>query len=138
VPWAPDRGDVVWISMDPSRGHDKSGRRPAAVLSPVAYNERVGLALMCPITSRVKGYPFEVPLPEGAGVEGVILSDLMKSLDWRARGAELAGRLPDETITAVVQRVSTLLTGRAIGSRTVQELRGFLPGMDTEVEREED
>ena len=106
---APDRGDLVWIDMAPASGHEQSGRRPALVLSPVAYNERSGLALMCPITSRVKGYPFEVALPEGVGMRGVVLADQVKSLDWRARHADAAGVVPHETLAVVLQRVGALL-----------------------------
>jgi mRNA interferase MazF len=106
---APDRGHLVWVDMAPASGHEQSGRRPALVLSPVAYNERSGRALMCPITSRVKGYPFEVALPEGGGVRGVVLADQIKSLDWRARNAEAAGSVPDETLAAVLQRAGALL-----------------------------
>ena len=83
----PDRGQIVWIDFDPQSGHEQSGRRPALVVSPADYNEKVGLSLLCPITSQVKGYPFEVEIPKGLGVSGVILSDQVKSLDWRARKA---------------------------------------------------
>jgi mRNA interferase MazF len=84
----PDRGDAIWITLDPQAGHEQAGRRPALVLSPASYNEKVGLALLCPITSQVKGYPFEVPIPAGLTVSGVILADQVKSLDWRVRRAE--------------------------------------------------
>jgi mRNA interferase MazF len=107
--WVPDRGDVVWITMNPSAGHEQTGRRPALVLSPASYNGKVGLAIMCPITSHVKGYPFEVPLPAGLSVEGVVLSDQAKSLDWRSRSAEFAFSLPAESTAAVLQRLGTLL-----------------------------
>src|SRR5438270_8099109 len=85
--YIPERGDAIWITLDPRAGHEQAGRRPALVLSPRAYNGRVGLALLCPITSQVKGYPFEVPLPDGLAVAGVVLADQVKSLDWRARQA---------------------------------------------------
>ena len=107
--YIPDRGDLVWVSMTPQAGREQSGRRPALVLSPLRYNGRVGLALMCPITSRIKGYPFEVPLPEGMAVTGVILSDQVRSLDWRARQAEFAGKLSRKAVKAVLERVKTLL-----------------------------
>lgn len=110
MPWAPDRGDVVWIEMRPSAGHEQTGRRPALVLSPRSYNEKVGLAIMCPVTSHVKGYPFEVPLPAESPVEGVVLSDQAKSLDWRSRGAELACSLPADITAAVLQRLGRLLS----------------------------
>jgi mRNA interferase MazF len=105
----PERGDIVWITMDPTVGHEQSGRRPALVLSPAAYNGKVGLAILCPITSQVKGYPFEVPVPEGLPVDGVVLADQAKSLDWRARGAELLCTLPQESTSAVLQRLETLV-----------------------------
>ena len=108
--WTPDRGDVVWLNMDPCAGHEQSGRRPALVLSPGAYNGKVGLAIVCPVTSRRKDYPFEVALPEGLPVTGVVLSDQVKSLDWRARGAELSCRLPVAATDAVLQRLGRLLT----------------------------
>ena len=76
----PERGDVIWISLDPQAGHEQRGRRPALVLSPAAYNGRVGLALLCPITNQAKGYPFEVALPEGLDVTGVILADRINSV----------------------------------------------------------
>jgi len=107
--WIPERGEVVWITMDPSAGHEQSGRRPALVLTPAAYNGKVGLALLCPITSQVKGYPFEVQVPGGLPVEGVVLADQAKSLDWRARGAELLCAVPRETILAVLLRLETLV-----------------------------
>ncbi|QTA92845.1 endoribonuclease MazF [Desulfonema magnum] len=109
--YVPDRGDVVWINMNPRAGHEQGGKRPALVLSPKAYNGKVRLALFCPITTRVKGYPFEVVIPEGCGVSGVILSDQIKSLDWRARNADLACKLPDEVTTDVMKKLGTLLIG---------------------------
>jgi mRNA interferase MazF len=109
MPWIPARGDVVCVTMNPTVGHEQSGRRPALVLSPAAYNGKVGLAILCPITSQVKGYPFEVQVPEGLPVEGVILADQAKSLDWRARGAELLCTVPRESTSAVQQLVETLV-----------------------------
>ena len=105
----PDRGDVVWITLSPQAGHEQAGRRPAAVLSPATYNGKVGLAIVCPITSRVKGYPFEVPIPPGLDVSGVILADQVKSLDWRARDAELICTVPPETVSEVLGKLATLL-----------------------------
>jgi mRNA interferase MazF len=109
VDHVPDRGDVVWITLNLQAGHEQSGRRPAVVLSPAAYNDKVGLAILCPITSKVKGYPFEVVLPSGLGVSGAILSDQVKSLDWRARQAEVICRLPEATMHEVLQKLGTLL-----------------------------
>lgn len=106
--YVPERGDLVWLSFTPQAGHEQAGRRPAVVLSPRAYNARVGLCLVCPITSQAKGYPFEVKIPSGYCVEGVILADQVKSLDWRARGAERIDLLPVESISEVLHKVRTL------------------------------
>ena len=108
--YVPQRGDVVWISLNPQAGHDQAGRRPAVVVSPGSYNAKTGLALLCPITSQVKGYPFEVRLPEGLPATGAVLSDQVKCLDWRARQAELLCRLPPETIDEVLRKLATLVT----------------------------
>ena len=108
--YIPQRGDIVWISLTPQAGHEQAGRRPALVLSPGAYNGKVGLAILCPITSQVKGYPFEVPVPAGLPIGGVVLADQVKSLDWRARNAELICALPPETISELLQKPGTLLT----------------------------
>jgi mRNA interferase MazF len=110
APSAPDRGDVVWLAFNPQAGHEQAGRRPAVVLSPAAYNAKVGLALFCPITTKVKGYPFEVALPADFPVRGVILADQVRSLDWQARGAEFIARLPDEVTEEVLQKIMVLLT----------------------------
>lgn len=106
----PDRGDVVWISLNPQAGHEQAGRRAAVVLSPLAYNGRVGLALLCPITSQVKGYPFEVRLPPDVPVRGVVLADQVKSLDWRIRRTEIVGRLPEAVVLEVLGKLNTLLS----------------------------
>ncbi len=107
--YVPERGDAVWITLDPQAGHEQAGRRPALVLSPSAYNGRVGLALLCPITNQAKGYPFEVPLPEGLPVTGVVGADQVKSLDWRARKVSQIGAVPEEVVAEVVRRLQTLL-----------------------------
>jgi mRNA interferase MazF len=107
--YVPERGDAVWITLDPHAGHEQAGRRPALVLSPSAYNGRVGLALLCPITTQVKGYPFEVPLPAGLPVAGVVGADQVKSLDWRARKATRIAAVPKEIVAQVVTRLQTLL-----------------------------
>ncbi len=111
APYVPERGDIVWISLDPQAGHEQAGRRPAVVLSPAAYNGKVGLAIMCPITNRIKGYPFEVLLPDGLAVTGVILADQVKSLDWRTRRAEWICTLPHEITAQVLHKLNTLLSG---------------------------
>lgn len=107
--YVPDRGDAVWLNFNPQAGHEQAGRRPALVLSPAVYNGKLGLALLCPVTSRVKGYPFEVAVPDGLAVGGVILSDQVKSLDWRERQAELIARMPDEVVGEVLAKLNTLL-----------------------------
>jgi mRNA interferase MazF len=107
--YIPKRGDVVWITFNPQAGHEQAGRRPALVLSPEAYNGKAGLAILCPITSQIKSYPFEVSIPDGLAIGGVILSDQVKSLDWKARQAELVCRLPQTTLSEVLQKLSTLL-----------------------------
>ncbi|MGA9350951.1 MAG: endoribonuclease MazF [Anaerolineae bacterium] len=108
--YVPERGDIVWITLDPQAGHEQAVRRPAVVLSLSAYNDKVGLAILCPITSQTKGYPFEVRIPGELGITGVILADQVKSLDWRARKAELAGTLPATTVTEVLRKLNTLLS----------------------------
>lgn len=110
--YVPERGDAVWITLDPQAGHEQAGRRPALVLSPATYNGRVGLALLCPITNQAKGYPFEVSIPAESVVSGVVGADQVKSLDWRARRAARIGALPEEVVTQVLQRLQTLLDPR--------------------------
>ena len=105
----PQRGDVIWITMNPQAGHEQSGRRPAVVLSPSTYNGKVGLAILCPITGQVKGYPFEVTIPAGLPVSGVVLADQVRTMDWHARQAELICALPAKTIAEILGKVRTLL-----------------------------
>jgi mRNA interferase MazF len=106
----PKRGHIVWMDFDPQSGHEQAGRRPALVISPASYNEKIGLALLCPITSQVKGYPFEVAIPKGMSVSGVILADQIKSLDWKSREAEFCCDAPREGISLVLEKLSTLLS----------------------------
>jgi len=108
--YVPQCGDVVWLTLNPQAGHEQTGRRPALVLSPESYNGKIGLAIFCPVTNQIKGYPFEVLIPEGLPVTGAILSDQVKSLDWRARNAELICILPDETISEVLHKLGTLIS----------------------------
>lgn len=108
-PYCPKRGDVVWISFIPQAGHEQAGHRPALVLSPQSYNLKVGLAILCPITSQVKGYPFEVKIPTGLKASGVVLSDQVKSMDWRARKATRICSLPETAVRQVLNKVGTLL-----------------------------
>jgi mRNA interferase MazF len=109
VSYIPNRGDAVWLQFNPQAGHEQAGRRPALVLSPESYNGRVGLAILCPITSQIKGYPFEVLIPPGLTIIGAILADQVKSLDWRVRRAEYICTVPDEVVQVVLQRLGTLL-----------------------------
>lgn len=108
IAYLPQRGDVVRLSLNPQVGHEQAGRRPCLVLSSERYN-RVGLAIICPLTKQSKGYPFEVPLPDGLPVTGVVLSDQAKSLDWRGRNAEFLGRLPTDIVDEVFERVVALI-----------------------------
>ena len=107
--YIPNRGDIVWVTFNPQAGHEQAGRRPALVLSPAAYNGKVGLAILCPITSQIKGYPFEVIIPAGLKIGGAILSDQVKSLDWKARQAEFVCKLPAATMAEVLDKLNTLL-----------------------------
>ena len=107
--YVPERGDLVWINFNPQRGHEQAGLRPAVVVSPSDYNRVVRLALFCPVTSQVKGYPFEVPIPPGGRIKGVVLADQIKSLDWRARGVEYVDSLPAEVFVDVLERLRPLV-----------------------------
>lgn len=105
----PARGDIVMLQFHPQRGREQAGHRPALVLSPLAYNEKVGLAILCPITSNVKGYPFEVALPSMMKTKGVILADHVKSLDWRVREAKIVERVPGPVLTEVLEKLKLLV-----------------------------
>ena len=105
----PNRGDLVWLRFSPQAGHEQAGQRPALVLSPAEYNRRTGLMLCCPITSQVKGYPFEVPLPIGSPIQGVILADQVRNLDWKARMAKLVGKVERSLVSDVTDRILRLL-----------------------------
>ncbi len=107
--YVPARGDLVWLTFDPRAGHEQRGRRPALVVSPHSYNAKVGLALLCPITSRAKGYPFEVPLPDEGEVTGVVLADQVKSLDWRVREASRIEAAAVSVMAEVLAKIRTLL-----------------------------
>lgn len=104
----PDRGDLVWLNFSPQAGHEQSGRRPALVISRLEYNRPTGLALMCPITSRKKGYPFEVELPDGP-LRGVVLSDQVRCLDWKARRLELVTTVDERFVADVAARIEALI-----------------------------
>jgi mRNA interferase MazF len=109
--YIPDRGDIVWLTFDPQAGHEQAGIRPAVVLSPRAYNERSSLILVVPVTRNIKGYPFEVVLPPGLSVAGAVLSDQVKSVDWRARDARFVCSLPETIVKSILQRTVALLSG---------------------------
>jgi mRNA interferase MazF len=110
VGYIPDRGDVVFINMNPQAGHEQAGRRPAVVITPLSYNRKVGLAIFCPVTSQIKKYPFEVVIPKDLKINGVVLSDQVKSLDWKARKAEFICTLPDEVVKEILRKVNTLMS----------------------------
>ena len=107
--YIPNRGDVIWINMTPQAGHEQAGSRPALVLSPHSYNAKVGLALFSPVTNQIKGYPFEVIIPEGFKVTGAILSDQVKSLDWKVRNAEFFDKIPESVTLEILTKLTTLL-----------------------------
>jgi len=106
--YVPNKGDIVWLEFDPQLGHEQKGKRPALVLSPFAYNEKVGLALFCPITSHEKGYPFEVKI-SGKTISGVVLSDQIKSLDWKSRKAKFVAKEKDSELMEVIEKIKTLI-----------------------------
>jgi mRNA interferase MazF len=108
-PYVPERGDIVWLQFAPQAGHEQAGRRPALAVSPRSYNEKVGLALFCPMTAQIKGYPFEVVVGPGGKAKGAILSDQLKSLDWRARDAKKFDVVSDEVMRAVLARIAALV-----------------------------
>ena len=112
--YVPARGDLIWFDFDPQAGHEQGGRRPAVVLTVREYNQLIGLAVVCPVTRKVKGYPFEVVLPAGLPVAGAVLSDHVKSQDWRTRRAEFIGKLDAATLNAVLQRTRSLLQPESI------------------------
>ncbi|MGV8125256.1 MAG: endoribonuclease MazF [Candidatus Xenobiia bacterium LiM19] len=105
----PDRGDIVELLFSPQQGHEQSGRRPALILSPIEYNARTSLCIACPITSKKRGYPFEVSIPDGYKTRGVILADQVKSLDWRCRKAALIEKVSEPVFAAVAQRILLLI-----------------------------
>ncbi len=107
--YIPERGDIIWLSFDPQAGHEQAGRRPAVVLSPGSYNGKTHLAVCCPVTSNAKGYPFEVIVPAGLPIRGVILSDQLKSLDWHVRQAEFIVALPEDALREVLKKAAVLV-----------------------------
>jgi len=106
--WAPAPGDIIWLDFSPTVGTEQSGRRPALVISDQGYNEASGRALLVPITSRVRGWPFEVALPSGSAVEGVIIVDQVRIVDWRARHAKIAGAAPTAALDETRAKLAAL------------------------------
>ena len=107
--YVPERGDIVWLNFTTQSGHEQMGKRPAIVLSPKQYNIKVGLAVFCPITSHQKGYPFEVELAKNMKISGVILSDQIKSLDWKARSAKFIDKVPESVLNECSLKIKALL-----------------------------
>jgi len=107
-PYLPNKGDIVWLQFNPQAGHEQAGMRPAIVLSPSSYNAKVGLALFCPITSEIKGYPFEVPVAKNE-IRGVILADQMKSLDWLKRNIQFITKVSPDVVNSVIGKFNALL-----------------------------
>ncbi|MBV2123455.1 MAG: endoribonuclease MazF [Candidatus Thiodiazotropha sp. (ex Ctena orbiculata)] len=105
--YVPDAGDIVWLDFDPQSGHEQAGHRPAVVLSPVEYNKKIGLMLCCPMTTQIKGYPWEVPI--AGKTASVVLSDQVKSLDWRARNAQLKGHVSEAELSRIRQYAIVLI-----------------------------
>lgn len=108
--YVPDQGDVVWLNFTPQAGHEQAGHRPALVLTPKGYNQRTGLMVCCPITTQVKGYPFEVPIEGNPAVNGAVLSDQLKSLDWKTRRAAFKGRIESAILREVLGKAAALLS----------------------------
>ena len=108
-PYIPERGDAIWLDFDPQTGKEQAGRRPALVVSPSSYNRKSGLALICPITSQVKGYPFESPVPAGLPIQGVVLTDQIRCLDWNCRHAKFIARVSDSLLDDVTAKLAALI-----------------------------
>ncbi|ABF46231.1 MULTISPECIES: type II toxin-antitoxin system PemK/MazF family toxin [Deinococcus] len=106
---APQRGQLIWVNFDPSLGHEQGGRRPALVVSNTRYNERTGLMICMPVTSRVKGYTSEIALPETLATRGVVLASHVYTMDWRARDVQEIEAVPPEVLTAALQRLAVIL-----------------------------
>src|SRR5574344_1607543 len=106
--YTPDKGDIVWLDFTQQLGHEQRGRRPAIVLSKKSYNQKIGLAIFCPITSKEKGYPFEVKIM-GKKINGCVLSDQVKSLDWTERNIEYIENTSDEIMEEVLNKLLVLI-----------------------------
>ncbi|AIQ56166.1 endoribonuclease MazF [Paenibacillus borealis] len=107
--YVPDRGDLIWLQFHPQAGHEQAGKRPALVVSPASYNGKVGLSLLCPVASKPKGYPFEVVIPQDLPIEGVILADQVKSLDWQSRQAAFICKVPQSILSDVIAKLDILI-----------------------------
>ena len=107
MPYVPDRGDIIWLEFDPQKGHEQKGRRPGIVLSKKEYNQKSNLAIICPITSKIKGYPFEVRI--NSIIQGVILSDQIRSIDWKSRNAAFIEKIPEEILKETLENIDLLL-----------------------------
>ena len=105
--YIPDRGDIIWLEFDPQKGHEQKGRRPGIVLSKKEYNQKSNLAIICPITSKIKGYPFEVRI--NSIIQGVILSDQIRSIDWNSRNAAFIEKIPEEILKEILENIDLLL-----------------------------
>ncbi|MET4898960.1 endoribonuclease MazF [Sphingomonadaceae bacterium jetA1] len=105
--WVPDSGDIVWVNFDPQAGHEQAGHRPALVLSPARYNGLRGMMLCCPLTTKLKGYPFEVVISQNP--PSAILADQIKNLDWRARKARRKGEVTAAVLADVRAKLKALL-----------------------------
>ena len=128
--YVPERGDIVWLELTLQAGHEQAGRRPALVLSPRNYHEPSSLALLCPITSRVRGYPFEVQLPASGPVQGVVLADQVRSQNWRARHAKFAARAAPQTVAEVQGRIGALMFPGLPGTTTSRNMEALLEAVD--------
>jgi len=106
--YVPNRGDIVWLNFTPHAGHEQMGTRPALVLSPEKYNKKTGLAVCCPITSNIKGYPFEV-IVSGKKINGAVLSDHLKNLDWKVRKAKFIEKAQKEVVEQCSMKISALI-----------------------------
>lgn len=104
------KGDIIWINFNPQSGREQMGRRPALVVSPNIYNRKVGLIIVCPITTKIKNYPFEVKIPDTLIISGVVLSDQVKSLDYQTREAEFVCKIPSEILAEVIMMINKLFT----------------------------
>jgi len=105
--YIPERGDIIWLEFDPQKGHEQKGRRPGIVLSKKEYNQKSNLAIICPITSKIKDYPFEVRI--NSIIQGVILSDQIRSIDWKSRNAAFIEKIPEEILKEILENIDLLL-----------------------------